>query len=112
MLLFICGAACHRRHLVRDERIRVEVEPRIISAGSVCRVKVYAPPDAVEVSGLAEMWGSPRYRLKYDEKCSCWRGRGMVPIDAIIRPGTYSLRAEVKYADGNWGYASTTIEFK
>ncbi len=88
------------------------ITPRVISPGSVCQVKVFAPPEAVRVDGLAEVWGSPRYHLKYDEACECWHGRGMIPVDAIIRPGTYSMRAEVEYADGSWGYASTAIEFK
>jgi len=97
---------------VRDDNLRVIVKPRLISPGSVCQVTVYAPAEVVQVEGLAEIWGSPRYHLKYDAACGCWRGRGMVPVDAMIRPGRYTLRAEALYADGSWGYASVEIEFK
>jgi hypothetical protein len=116
-LFFLClvvllGSGCRGRHLIKDDSLRVIVKPRVISPGSVCQVTVYAPEDVVAVEGLAEIWGSPRYRLKYDADCGCWRGRGMVPIDAMIRPGRYRLRAEAHYADGSWGYASVEIEFK
>ena len=111
-VLLALVSGCFRGRLVEDERIRVEVRPRVVTAGSVCSVKVCAPEDAVEVTGRADVRGSPRYRLKYDEGTGCWTGRGMIPLDAIIRPGVYPLRAEVKYLDGSKGFASVEIEFR
>ncbi len=111
-LCAVLALGCQGRQFVRDDSLRVIVEPRLISPGSVCQVTVYAPEEVVQVEGRAEIWGSPRYQLKYDAACGCWRGRGMVPIDAMIRPGKYILRAEARYADGSWGYATVEIEFK
>ena len=95
-----------------DERIRLQIEPRVLSPGTVVTVKVFAPDDAARVDGLVEMFGSPRYRLKYDKQCACWGGKAMIPIDAMIEPGSYTMRAEVEYFDGSWGYGVCQIEYK
>ena len=112
ILVLSAGMGCRHRQLAADARIRLEISPPVISPGVVVMVKVFTPDDAVRVVGSAQVLGSPRYSLKRDEECGCWGGRAMIPIDAVIVPGVYTMRAEVKYADGSWGYGICEIEYR
>ena len=111
-IILMTVGGCRGRQLVADERIRVEISPRVLSPGTVVLVQVFTPEDVERVVGLAEVLGSPRYELKRDEECGCWGGRAMIPIDALIEPGSYTMRAEVKYLDGSWGYGTCEIEYR
>lgn len=110
-VLLLTGALC-RRQRISDSRIRLELSPSTVTAGSIVRGRVWVQGQAVSVKGKAEVLGSPTYKLKWNDSCDCWVLVGQVPYGSRLRSGHYFLRVDVIFKDGSRGSAWTGIELE
>lgn len=108
---FLTGSMC-RRQRISDTRIRMEVSPAVVTAGTIVRGRVWVDGGVRSVKGKAEVLGSPVYKLKWNQECGCYDLLGQVPYGSRLRSGHYFLRVDVRFKDGSRGSAWTGIEME
>lgn len=108
---FLTGSMC-RRQRISDTRIRMEVSPAVVTAGTIVRGRVWVDGGVRSVKGKAEVLGSPVYKLKWNQECGCYDLLGQVPYGSRLRSGHYFLRVDVRFKDGSRGSAWTAIEME
>ena len=107
---FFLMVSCH--HRIPDPRIRLEVSPPVMKAGTIVRGRAFIEGPVLAVKGRAEVLGSPSYNLKRDEDCGCWVLKGQVPYGQRIRAGKYRVRVEAQFEDGTKGRAWAEVELR
>ena len=110
ILLAFVGASCH--HRISDPRIRLEINPSVLKAGTVVTGRAFVEGSVLGVRGRAEILGSPTYKMKMDESCGCWVLKGQVPHGQRIRSGRYRVRVEVQFQDGTRGKSWAEVELR
>ena len=110
ILLFFLAISCH--HRIPDYRIRLEISPSVLKAGTVVMGRAFIEGRVLRVKGRAEVLGSPSYKLKKDEACGCWVLKGQVPYGQRIKAGRYRVRVEAEFEDGTKGRAWAEVELR
>ena len=107
-------SACHR--VAPERMLDVRMEPSTLKPGQIVEiiVKPVQPVELQWVSGTVKlgMGAVPEKSLKYEDACSCWKFKTMIPVFVTIPAGKYEIKAWGETENGDAYSGSTMIEVK
>jgi hypothetical protein len=98
--------------MVRDDTLRITVQPEPVVRGRTGQVTIDAPMDAQEVIGTVRVTGSPEFVFAKDRKAGLWYFTGTIPFSPWVQPGKYVIRIVVKEPPAKPRYAEREMELK